>query len=269
MTTDPSTTADPSTTLTYSSYLALDEILAAQRPRSAEDDELLFIVVHQVHELWFKELLHELAKLQRELCGGESVPALRTLHRCLTVLEVISAEIDVIETMTPYQFSGFRARLGNASGFQSAQFREIEAVLGRRDSGILRVFRSDRERGPIEAAMKRPSVFDSLLRYLSAKGYPVPRDLLYRDVTEPAEPSEELRTALLLARSDDGFAARVCERLLALDKALQDWRYRHIKMVERIIGAKIGTGGSSGASYLYRTISAPMFPDLWAAWRLP
>ncbi|GAB2493504.1 tryptophan 2,3-dioxygenase [Streptosporangium sandarakinum] len=258
-------TADQSTALTYSSYLALDEILAAQRPLTDKHDEVLFIIVHQVHELWFKELLHELARLQEELSAGDSVHALQTLRRALAVLRAVIAQIDVIETMTPTQFAAFRPELGGSSGFQSAQFREIEAVLGRRDPRTAQTFaEGSPERARIEAAMSRPSLLDSFLSYLVTQGYPVPPDLLGRDVTRPAEPSERLRAVLLAACRDGGFAARIFEQLLSLDEDVQEWRYRHVKMVERIIGHRPGTGGSSGAPYLYRTVSAPAFPDLWA-----
>src|SRR4051794_20294846 len=149
---------DPRPSLTYTSYLALEELLAAQRPRSAEHDEMLFIVIHQVYELWFKQLLHELAYLQERLAEGNTSHAIRTLRRILTILKVVVAQIDVLETMTPSQFTGFRSRLDAASGFQSAQFRELEAVLGRRDEHAFAHYPAGsaaRER--IMAAMARPS----------------------------------------------------------------------------------------------------------------
>jgi tryptophan 2,3-dioxygenase len=254
-----------SAALTYSSYLALDELLAAQRPRSEEHDELLFIVIHQVYELWFKQLLHELAHLQRRLTAGQGHHALHTLRRMLTILKTIVAQIDVLETMTPSQFTSFRTRLDSASGFQSAQFRELEAVLGRRDEHVLEAYEEDspaRER--IAAALERPSVFDSFLRYLVAHGIDVPEDQLERDVRRPAEPSEGVQEAILEAYRRDDEAAQVCERLVDLDEGMQEWRYRHVKMVERTIGDKMGTGGSSGATYLRGTLFRPMFPDLWA-----
>src|SRR5262245_4530725 len=161
--------------LTYTSYLALDEILAAQRPRSDEHDELLFIVIHQVYELWFKQLLHELAHLQRCLEGGDGAHALHTLRRVLTILKVAVAQIDVLETMTPRQFLSFRDRLDAASGFQSAQFRELEAVLGRRDGGVVAHYPAGGDaRRRIAAAMARPSLWDSFLAYLAGQGYAVP-----------------------------------------------------------------------------------------------
>jgi tryptophan 2,3-dioxygenase len=250
--------------LTYTSYLALDEILGAQRPRSDEHDEILFIVVHQVYELWFKELLHELAYLQRLLDEGRGPQALNTFKRILTILKLVVAQIDVIETLTPVQFLSFRDRLESASGFQSAQFRELEAVLGRRERSVLRAYEegSDSYRR-IEDALGRRSLYDSFLGYLSLRGYDVPVDRLERDVTLPVEESEGVHGAILAAYRDEGEAAMVCERMVDLDEGFQEWRYRHVKMVERTIGDKMGTGGSPGAPYLRTTLSQPVFPDLW------
>lgn len=251
--------------LTYTSYLALDEVLGAQRPRSQEHDEMLFIVIHQVYELWFKQLLHELAQLRVRLEAGDTPHAVRTLRRVLTILKVVVAQIDVLETMTPSQFTGFRERLDASSGFQSAQFRELEAVLGRRDP---RVFQHYPDGSPaqaaIAAAMATPSLFDSFLRYLAAHGYEVPATVLGRDVSSPAEPSAEVQELLLRVYRDDSGPATVCEHLVDLDEGFQEWRYRHVKMVERTIGDKPGTGGSSGAAYLRGTVETRAFPDLWA-----
>jgi tryptophan 2,3-dioxygenase len=247
--------------LTYSSYLALEELLAVQRPRSDEHDEMLFIVIHQVYELWFKQLLHELAFLQSRLEAGETAHSLRTLDRVLSVLKVAVAQIDVLETMMPSRFSGFRSRLDAASGFQSAQFRELEAVLGRRDERVFRHYPDGPARERIEAAMARPSLFDSFLTYLRRHGYPAPQR---PDVSRPLEPDPRVQDVLLKVYNDDGAPASVCERLVDLDEGLQEWRYRHVKMVERTIGDKSGTGGSTGAGYLRTTLFAPMFPDLWA-----
>ena len=254
-----------SAALTYSSYLALDEVLGAQRPRSDEHDELLFIVIHQVYELWFKQMLHEAGHLQERLEAGDTAHALHTLRRLLTILKVAVAQIDVLETMTPRQFLGFRDRLDAASGFQSAQFRELEAVLGRRDPDMVHHHpRGGSGRRRIAAAMTRPSLFDSYLRYLASVGYAVPAAALGRDVSLPTEPSDEVQAVLLAVYGDDGEPAQIAERLVDLDEGVQEWRYRHVKMVERTIGAKPGTGGSSGTGYLYRTLSTPVFPDLWA-----
>jgi tryptophan 2,3-dioxygenase len=253
-----------SKSLTYTSYLALDEVLGAQRPRSDEHDEILFIVVHQVYELWFKELLHELAHLQRLLEEGTGPQALGSFKRILTILKLVVAQIDVIETITPVQFLSFRDRLESASGFQSAQFRELEAVLGRRDRRVLGAYEEGGEAyGRLEAAMARRSLYDSFLVYLSRSGYDVPAEQLERDVTQPVEESEDVQRAALAAYRDDGEAAMVCERMVDLDEGFQEWRYRHVKMVERTIGARVGTGGSPGAKYLRTTLHQPFFPDLW------
>jgi tryptophan 2,3-dioxygenase len=248
--------------LTYTSYLALDEVLTAQRPRSDDHDEMLFIVIHQVYELWFKQLLHELAHLQLRLEKGDTSHSIRTLRRALTILKVVVAQIDVLETMTPRQFTSFRVRLEASSGFQSAQFRELEAVLGRRDAHVLDNYPEGspgRER--VERAMSRPSLFDSFLHYLAVHGYQVPTD---RDPTLPAEPSEEVQRVLLEVYRDDSGPSTVAELMVDFDEGLQEWRYRHVKMVERTIGSKTGTGGSSGAAYLRKTLFHPAFPDLWA-----
>ena len=250
--------------LNYTTYLALEEILGAQRPRSDEHDEILFIVVHQVYELWFKQLIHELRYLQRMLEDANDARAFATFKRLLTILKLVVAQLDVIETMTPVQFLAFRERLEQSSGFQSGQFRELEAILGRRDPGVLNAYHEgsvDYEK--VHAAMERPSVYDSFLRYLSKKGYEVPTEVLERDVTEPVQESEGVQAALLQAYRDDGEPAQVAERMVDFDEGFMEWRYHHVKMVERTIGERPGTGGSPGAAYLRTTLHKPFFPDLW------
>jgi tryptophan 2,3-dioxygenase len=251
--------------VSYWSYLALDEILAAQRPRSDEHDELLFIVIHQVSELWFKQLLHELAHVQGRLEATNAAAALHTLRRSLAILKTLVGQMDVLETLTPRQFRGFRDRLGPASGFQSAQFRELEAVLGGRDDRVLALHPSDGPaHGAISAAMARPALFDSLLRYLAECGYEVPAEVLQRDMAAAYEPHPGVQDVLLAAYGDEGLAAQICERMVDLDEGFQEWRYRHVKLIERTIGHQPGTGGSPGADYLRRTLFRPAFPDLWA-----
>jgi tryptophan 2,3-dioxygenase len=251
--------------LTYGSYLALDELLAAQRPRTDQPDELLFIVIHQVYELWFKQLLHEASRMQRCLADGAGTGAARAIGRMLTILKTIVAQVDVLETMTPAQFGAFRNALDSSSGFQSGQFREVEVMLGRRDERALRPFRPEsRERERIAAAMGRPSLFDSLMAYLAAQGYEVPEAVLVRDPSVGYEPSEGVRAALLRVYADDGAAAALCERMVDLDEGVMEWRYRHVQMVRRMIGSKPGTGGSAGVDYLASTLMQPAFPDLWA-----
>jgi tryptophan 2,3-dioxygenase len=248
------TTSD---SVTYSSYLRLPELLSCQSPATGEHDELLFVIIHQVYELWFKQILHEAALLQSRLEAGHGTGALHTARRIAKILKTIVGQLDVLETMTPRQFAAFRPQLGSSSGFQSDQFREIEAVLGRRD------LPADDPR--TAAAMGRRSVFDSLLRYLSVSGYDLPPPALERDPAQPWRGGDPAILELLSAvyADDESAAAEVCEALVDIDEGIQEWRYRHVKMVERIIGARHGTGGSAGAEYLRSTLFRPAFPDLW------
>jgi tryptophan 2,3-dioxygenase len=243
--------------VTYSSYLRLPELLACQSPATGEHDELLFVIIHQVYELWFKQILHEAALLQTRLETGQGTGALHTARRIAKILKTIVGQLDVLETMTPRQFASFRPHLGSSSGFQSDQFRELEAVLGRRDLPA--------DDPGTAAALQRRSVFDSLLRYLSVTGYDVPPPALERNPAEPWRGGDPAILEVLAAAydDDDNPASEVCEALVDIDEGIQEWRYRHVKMVERIIGAKMGTGGSAGAEYLRATLFRPAFPDLW------
>jgi tryptophan 2,3-dioxygenase len=244
--------------LTYGSYLRLDDLLSCQEPLTDAHDEMLFIVIHQVYELWFKQILHETALMQRRLEDGNGAGALHTARRIAKILKTIVGQLDVLETMTPRQFASFRPELGSASGFQSNQFREVEAVLGRRDFS----------RAVVDArladALGRRSVFDSLLRYLAAAGYRLPAVVLERDPREPWRSDAEVQAVLNeVYGDDDSPAVEVCEALVDIDEGVQEWRYRHVKMVERIIGGRLGTGGSTGADYLRSTLFRPAFPELW------
>jgi tryptophan 2,3-dioxygenase len=256
----------PNKPLTYISYLRLDELLALQQPRSdgPEHDETLFIVVHQVYELWFKQVLHELRHLRHLFESGDGPGALATLKRVLTILKTLVAQVDVIETMTPMSFNSFRARLEAASGFQSHQFRELEFLLGHKRPGLVEQHAAgSKPRLALEHLLVEPSVFDAFLYYLGQHGHAVPPAVLARDLREPLRASAEVQELLLAVYRRNDLAAIVCERLVDLDEGLQEWRYRHVKMVERTIGAKPGTGGSSGANYLRETLFKPLFPDLW------
>ena len=252
--------------VTYASYLKIDELLALQQPRSAgpEHDELLFIVIHQVYELWFKELLHELDRVRQWLEGDEPHRAQHTLKRILSILKVMVVQLDILETMTPLEFLTFRERLEAASGFQSDQFRQIEFVLGVKSQVAIRRFpEGGRARAALERRYSEPTVWDAFLHYLSREAYVVPASHLERDVSVPIEPSPDVQRILLAVYRDDPKNAEVCERLVDLDEGVQEWRYRHVKMVERTIGVKRGTGGSAGAAYLRETVGRPLFPDLW------
>jgi tryptophan 2,3-dioxygenase len=252
--------------VTYGTYLKVDELLDLQQPRSdgPEHDEMLFIVIHQVYELWFKEVLHEIDYVKRLLEADEPYRAQHTLKRILTILKVLVAQLDILETMTPLEFQSFRQRLEAASGFQSDQFRQLEFVLGRKSTAVINRFAADsRARQALERRFADSTLWDAFLRYLSREGYAVPAALLARDVTAPAEPSPELQEVLIDLYRRDTKNTEICERLVDLDEGVQEWRYRHVKMVERTIGAKMGTGGSSGAEYLRTTLLTPLFPDLW------
>jgi tryptophan 2,3-dioxygenase len=259
----------PDPAVTYNSYLKVDELLSLQQPRSAtpgpaEHDEMLFIVVHQVYELWFKELLHEFDRVCALLEADESHRAQHTLKRILTILKVLVAQLDILETMTPLEFQSFRERLEAASGFQSDQFRQLEFVLGlKSEKAIERFAASSRARTALETRFHQPTLWDAFLRYLKREGYAVPPAHLQRDVTRPVEPSPEIQQILVHIYRTNTKNAELCERLVDLDEGVQEWRYRHVKMVERTIGMKRGTGGSAGAPYLRSTVGSPAFPDLW------
>jgi tryptophan 2,3-dioxygenase len=251
--------------LTYSSYLKIDELLDLQQPKSEEHDEMLFIIIHQVYELWFKQVKHELLFLQGVLEGGNGVISLAGFNRVLTILKTMVGQIDILETMSPHSFLTFRALLESASGFQSAQFREVEFLLGMKNERMLAHHpEGTAGRARIEEAFAKPTLWDSFLRFLVKGGHPVPPQLLERDVTLPIEPNEALQDLLVGIYRAETLEGQVCERLVDLDEGLQEWRYRHVKMVERTIGHKQGSGGSEGAAYLKSTLFAALFPDLWA-----
>jgi len=228
----PATSSASSADLTYGTYLRLDDLLSCQRPLTESHDELLFVIIHQVYELWFKQILHEAELLQERLEAGDSAGAVGTAHRISKILKTVVGQMDILETMTPRQFASFRPELGSSSGFQSAQFRYLEAVLGRRDFG-------------------------------KGAGWPVPAAVLDRDPREPWPGDPQIQDLLAGVYTEAGTAAEVCEALVDIDEGVQEWRYRHVKMVERVIGVKTGTGGSAGSAYLRTTLFRSAFPDLW------
>jgi tryptophan 2,3-dioxygenase len=257
---------------TYTSYLRLDELLGLQTPASREapggeeHDEMLFIVIHQVYELWFKQVLHEIDLLRRAFEGDDRPLALATLKRILTILKTLVAQVDVLETMTPVSFLSFRDRLDSASGFQSLQFRELEAVLGARRPGMTaHIPEGSPERARVERRLGEPSLYTAFLRFLALHNrYEIPREALERDPAAPPEEDARVQEILVRIYRSDPESREVCERLVDLDEGLQEWRYRHVKMVQRTIGMKTGTGGSAGVEYLKDTLFKPLFPDLWA-----
>lgn len=251
--------------VTYGKYLKVDELLSLQQPRDeVEHDEMLFIIIHQVYELWFKEVLHELDYACTLLRQSDAPRARHTLKRVLTILKVLVAQLDILETMTPTEFLTFRERLDSASGFQSDQFRALEFSLGRKSEKAVERFElGTRARASLEARWEAPTLWDAALGYLAEQGYEIPSAQLERDVTAPIEADPGVQAVLIEIYRTDPQNSELCERLVDLDEGIQEWRYRHVKMVERTIGMKSGTGGSAGSAYLRTTLANPLFPDLW------
>ncbi len=250
--------------LTYGQYLRVGQLLDLQQPLSDEHDEMLFIVIHQVYELWFKQQIHEIDHACACLQGGDGGGAATTLRRMLTILKTMVAQIDVLETITPTGFLSFRARLENASGFQSWQFRAFEFALGNRRSSALGVTaEGSPERNNLQKRLGALTIWQSMLAHLAKCGHPIPSDRFATPADKLAEPDPVVQEVLLSIYRAGGELHRLCELLVDLDEGVQEWRYRHVKMVERTIGFKRGTGGSSGAEYLRTTLFRPAFPDLW------
>lgn len=253
--------------LTYLSYLKIPELLELQKLRSdtEEHDEMLFIVIHQVYELWFKQILHEISALRASLSTGETWEAARLMRRILTILKVLVHQVDILETMTPLAFSQFRAFLESASGFQSVQFRELEIICGIHGQISLKQHPKDSpQRERLLERMSEETLWEGFCAYLAAKGFDVPppvRDLSARPIHPPDPAAQSVLVTIMKTKPE---LALLSELFVDLDEGLQEWRYRHVKMVERTIGAKKGTGGSPGVAYLRSTLHQPIFPDLWA-----
>ncbi len=254
-----------SSTMTYRDYLCVPELLDLQRMRSTgpEHDEMLFIVVHQVYELWFKQVLHELDELVTHMDADLLVRGQHQLKRVRAILKTMVGQLDILETMTPLEFLSFRDFLGTSSGFESGQFRELEFRLGHKDPAHLERFVGSPDEDRLRRRMAEPSVWDSFVAHLARAGHDVPADALDRPRDQPTEPSEPVQDVLIeIYRTDPGLT-EFCELLTDLDEGLQEWRYRHVMMVQRTIGTKMGTGGSDGVGYLRSTLFNPVFPDLW------
>lgn len=242
--------------LSYGTYLQIDELLGLQRPLSSppHHDEMLFIVIHQVYELWFKQVLHETGAVIRDLEAGELLAVSKHFRRIHTIQRLLEQQVDILETMTPQEFNAFRDHLNPASGFQSIQFRELEFLCGlRRTETLAHIQTSPEQRERLERRLREPSLYDAVKALLKRRGFAVePHDALietyaaiYRD------PGKRYDLYLLL------------EDLIEFDERFLLWRGRHIRMVERMIGSKRGTGGSPGAAYLATTLEHRFFPELW------
>ena len=254
-------------TLTYASYLRLPDLLDLQEPRSTppEHDEMLFIVIHQVYELWFKLLLHEADKARRDFSADDLYGALHTFKRMRTIMKTLVAQVDILETMTPRSFASFRSRLDTASGFQSAQYRELEFVFGyKRPKVTAAIPEAEVGRRAAEARLGERTVVDHFYDFLAQRGLAVPPELLDREVRETTVPNEALKREIFRAYAEEPNLGLLFELMLDFDEGLQEWRYRHVKLVERTIGAKHGTGGSAGIEFLKQSVFVQLFPDLWA-----
>ena len=253
--------------LTYLEYLKIPELLRLQEPLSdpPEHDELLFIVIHQVYELWFKLLLQELEKIERNFSQDDLFGAIATWKRARTILKTLVGQLDILETMTPMSFTAFRERLETASGFQSVQFREVELVLGhKRPEPVLRHPAGSAARERLEARLREPSLVDHFYDFLALRGVAIPDSLRERARELPTVPDTTVQAGLLKLYRESPEVAILLELMTDFDEGLQEWRYRHVKLTERTIGNKLGTGGSSGVEFLRATLFQPVFPDLWA-----
>ena len=255
--------------LTYGGYLRLDRLLSAQQPVSdpPHHDEMLFIIQHQVSELWLKLLVHELQAAVGHLREGRLGPCQKIFSRCKIVLRQLTAMWSVLETLTPSEYAEFRDLLGPSSGFQSAQYRTVEFLLGNKNAGMLKVFAHDPEaQAMLRGALEAPSLYDEALRHLARTGHAVPERHLDRDWTRPHVMDEDLVPVFERIYADtsaDWEAYHLCEDLVDLESEFQLWRFRHMRTVMRIIGFKRGTGGSSGVGFLKQALDLTFFPELF------
>lgn len=265
---EPGIERDFSRKMSYGSYLGLDELLSAQHPVSSHHDEMLFIIQHQTSELWLKLVLHELRGVRTRLMADDLRSAMKGIARIKHIQRSLTEQWSVLATLTPSEYAGFRGELGASSGFQSYQYRAVEFLLGNKNAAMLEVFRSDREAQALLAELlSATSVYDEFIAALARRGYEVPQELLERDVTL----AHVFNAALMdifrhvyehPAENWDIYEA--CEELVDLEDNFQLWRFRHLLTVQRTIGMKRGTGGSSGAHFLRSALDLTFFPELYA-----
>ena len=254
--------------MTYGQYLALDELLAAQHPISEHHDEMLFIVIHQTKELWLKQILHELLVALDLVRGDKLIEVHKNLSRVTRIQAVMTLSWDILSTLTPTDYLTFRGVLGTSSGFQSAQFRTVEFLLGLREGGHVK-FQQEGSAGRrlLEQALARPSLWDEANAALARAGFPIPGEILERDWSAPYQPNEAVEAAWTeIYRDVERHWAfyQLAEKLVDVDDALATWRHKHVVTVERVIGFKRGTGGTPGVPYLQSTLSKRAFPELWS-----
>jgi tryptophan 2,3-dioxygenase len=266
---EPGIERDFSAQMSYGDYLRLDLLLAAQQPQSRppQHDELLFIVQHQTSELWLKLMVHELRSARDLLRTDDLAPALKRLARVKHIQHVLTDQWSVLATMTPSEYALIRPFLATSSGFQSAQYREVEFLLGNKNADMVKVFAHDpAAQAELMTLLEEPSLYDGFLAYLARRGYAVPSELLSRDWSLPYRLNAELvdtLAAVYAAPEEHWGVYETCEELVDLEDNFQAWRFRHLQVVQRTIGHKIGTGGSSGVDFLRRALDLTFFPELY------
>jgi tryptophan 2,3-dioxygenase len=258
---------DFSNDMTYGDYLALDKLLTAQQPHSADHNELLFIIQHQTTELWMKLMLHELNAAREQIKRDDLPPAFKMSARVSRIMEQLIHAWDVLTTLTPSEYSHIRPQLGHASGFQSYQYRLIEFVLGNKNAVMLRPHSHRPDLHTLlDEELHKPSLYDETIKLLARRGYELPDAVLYRDWTQPYQQHDAVEEAWLTVYQDPEEHWDLYEwgeELMDLEDAFRQWRFRHVTTVERIIGYKTGTGGTAGVGYLRNMLNVVLFPELW------
>jgi tryptophan 2,3-dioxygenase len=259
---------DFSQSMSYGDYLKLDQVLSAQHPRSPNHNEMLFIVQHQTSELWMKLMLHELHAVHAQIHAGDLPPAFKMLARVARIMDQLVHAWDVLATMTPPEYTAIRPYLGQSSGFQSYQYREIEFILGNKNAALLNVHSTAPEiHRRLEEVLQAPSIYDEAIMLMAREGFHIDAQRLAADWTQPTAADTSVKVAWLQvyqAPSEHWALYELAEKLVDLETAFRFWRFRHVTTVERIIGFKTGTGGTAGASYLKKMLDVVLFPELFA-----
>ncbi|MFZ6800808.1 tryptophan 2,3-dioxygenase [Undibacterium sp. Di24W] len=259
---------DFSKDMSYGDYLGLDQILSAQHPRSPNHNEMLFIIQHQTSELWIKLMLHELHAVRVQIRQGDLPPAFKMLSRVARIMDQLVHAWDVLATMTPSEYTAIRPYLGNSSGFQSHQYRELEYLLGNKNATLLQVHENAPEaHSSLEAALQSPSIYDETVMFMARNGFAIDATRLQQDWTLPVVENDSVKLAwqkVYQAPEQHWMFYELAEKLVDMETAFRIWRFRHVTTVERIIGFKTGTGGTAGVSYLRKMLDVVLFPELFS-----
>jgi tryptophan 2,3-dioxygenase len=255
--------------MNYAEYLALDQILSAQKPLSRPEhhDEMLFIIQHQTTELWFKLIIHELRSAMQWIRDDNLSPCFKVLARVKHIQTQLERQWSILATLTPSEYLEFRGVLGSSSGFQSHQYRLAEFLLGNKNAGMMRMHERDsKAMALLTDALHKPSIYEEFLRYLARRGMPVPAEVIDRDFSKPYERHDgvvDVFKTIYRSPHDHWQAYEMCESLVDVEESFSMWRFRHLKVVQRVIGFKRGTGGSAGVPFLRRVVDQVLFPELW------